>query len=159
MSGHLDALNPASWPLVCSRRSARSETGRDLWAAFLSPPLAEEALHDLGGLRRELLRQAGVRPGWWCGLVGTGVDGSRVHAWHRHQLEDLIAIPLGLRAIVGAHSCAAPSTCGQVSLCRRISAQLGNPQPASPAGRSTACRSGDCGFSARPPARRNRVIW
>jgi len=79
MSGHLDALNPAELAAVFEAIS--TEVNRpDLWSGFLSPPLAEEALHDLGGLRRELLRQqekAGVVvPAWWePELMGL------VHAW------------------------------------------------------------------------------
>ena len=55
----------------------------DLWSAYPPPPQAEETLHDLRGLRRELLRQqerhAVVFPVWWepdlMGLVKAWADG------------------------------------------------------------------------------------
>ncbi len=79
MSGHLDELSPAELAAVFEAIS--TEVNRpDLWSAYDPPPLAEEALRDLGGLRRELLRQqekaAVVVPAWWePELMGL------VHAW------------------------------------------------------------------------------
>ena len=63
----------------------------DLWCGFPPPPAAEEAMHDLAGLRRELQRaqeRAGVVvPVWWepelMGLVEAWARGA---AW-----PDLIA--------------------------------------------------------------------
>ncbi|WP_259727575.1 MULTISPECIES: DEAD/DEAH box helicase [Synechococcales] len=90
MSGHLDELNPAELAAVFEAIS--TEVNRpDLWSGFPAPAKAEEALHDLGGLRRELLRQqesAGVVvPAWWePELMGL------VHAWARGtSWSDLIA--------------------------------------------------------------------
>ena len=63
----------------------------DLWCGFPPPPAAEEALHDLRGLRRELERQqehAKVNfPLWWePELMGL------VHAWAKGvSWNDLIA--------------------------------------------------------------------
>jgi superfamily II RNA helicase len=79
MSGHLDELDPAELAAVFEAIS--TEVNRpDLWSGFPPPPKAEEALHDLGGLRRELLRQQErarvVVPAWWePELMGL------VHAW------------------------------------------------------------------------------
>jgi superfamily II RNA helicase len=63
MSGHLDELDPADLASVLEAIS--TEVNRpDLWSGFPPPPAAEEALHDLRGLRRELLRQQEqARPG------------------------------------------------------------------------------------------------
>jgi len=90
MSGHLDDLNPAELAAVFEAIS--TEVNRpDLWSGFPPPAKAEEALHDLGGLRRELLRQqesAGVVvPAWWePELMGL------VHAWAKGTgWSDLIA--------------------------------------------------------------------
>ncbi len=81
MSGHLDELDPAELAAVFEAIS--TEVNRpDLWSGYPPPPKAEEALHDLGGLRRELLRQQEharvVVPVWWePELMGL------VHAWAR----------------------------------------------------------------------------
>ena len=79
MSGHLDALDPAELAAVLEAIS--TEVNRpDLWCAFPPPPVVEEAMHDLRGLRRELGRQqerAKVAfPIWWEPEL-TGL----VHAW------------------------------------------------------------------------------
>ena len=79
MSGHLDELAPAELAAVLEAIS--TEVNRpDLWSAFPPPPAVEEALHDLRGLRRELLRQQENRqvvvPVWWEPEL-TGL----VHAW------------------------------------------------------------------------------
>ena len=79
ISGYLDELNPAELAAVLEAIS--TEVNRpDLWCAFPPPPLVEEALHDLRGLRRELGRQqeqARVNfPIWWEPEL-TGL----VHAW------------------------------------------------------------------------------
>ena len=79
MSGHLDALDPAELAGVLEAIS--TEVNRpDLWCAFPPPPVVEEALHDLRGLRRELGRQQdGAKvafPIWWEPEL-TGL----VHAW------------------------------------------------------------------------------
>jgi len=84
MSGHLDALDPAELAAVLEAIS--TEVNRpDLWSAFPPPPLVEEALHDLRGLRRELGRlqeRAKVNvPIWWepelTGLVHAWAGGAR----------------------------------------------------------------------------------
>jgi superfamily II RNA helicase len=79
MSGHLDGLDPAELAAVLEAIS--TEVNRpDLWCAWPPPPAVEEALHDLRGLRRELLRQQESRsvvvPVWWEPEL-TGL----VHAW------------------------------------------------------------------------------
>ena len=79
MSGHLDELDPAELAAVLEAIS--TEVNRpDLWCAWPPPPAAEEALHDLRGLRRELQRQQEQRsvvvPVWWEPEL-TGL----VHAW------------------------------------------------------------------------------
>ena len=81
MSGHLDELDPAQLAAVFEAIS--TEVNRpDLWCGYPPPPQAEEALHDLRGLRRELERQqerAKVTvPIWWEPEL-TGL----VHAWAR----------------------------------------------------------------------------
>ena len=90
MSGHLDDLPPSELAAVFEAIS--TEVNRpDLWSGFPAPPLAEEALHDLSGLRRELLRAQErhqvVVPAWWepelMGLVAAWASGT---AWN-----DLIA--------------------------------------------------------------------
>jgi superfamily II RNA helicase len=90
MSGHLDELEPADLAAVLEALS--TEVNRpDLWSGFPPPPAAEEALHDLRGIRRELLRQqerARVQmPVWFEGeLMGV------VHAWAKGvPWNDLIA--------------------------------------------------------------------
>ena len=76
MSGHLDDLAPADLAAVFEAIS--TEVNRpDLWSGFPSPPAAEEALHDLAGIRRELLR-AQQR----CGVV--------VPAWFEPELMGLV---------------------------------------------------------------------
>ena len=63
----------------------------DLWSGFPPPPRSEEALHDVSGLRRELLRHQErahvVVPAWWePELMGL------VHAWARgSSWNDVIA--------------------------------------------------------------------
>ena len=79
MSGHLDELDPAQLAAVFEAIS--TEVNRpDLWCGYPPPPQAEEALHDLRGLRRELERQQErakvVVPIWWEPEL-TGL----VHAW------------------------------------------------------------------------------
>ena len=83
MSGHLDELSPPDLAAVFEAIS--TEVNRpDLWSGFPPPPGAEEALHDLSGLRRELLRaqeRSGVVvPAWWepelMGLVETWAKGT-----------------------------------------------------------------------------------
>ena len=90
MSGHLDDLPPAELAAVFEAIS--TEVNRpDLWSGFPPPPRAEEALHDLSGIRRELLRAQErhqvVVPAWWepelMGLVEAWASGT---AWN-----DLIA--------------------------------------------------------------------
>ena len=90
MSGHLDDLSPADLAAVFEAIS--TEVNRpDLWSGFPPPPAAEEALQDLSGLRRELLRaqerQGVVVPAWWePELMGL------VDAWARGtEWTDLIA--------------------------------------------------------------------
>ena len=82
MSGHLDDLSPADLAAVFEAIS--TEVNRpDLWSGFPPPPAAEEALQDLSGLRRELLRaqerQGVVVPAWWepelMGLVDAWARG------------------------------------------------------------------------------------
>jgi superfamily II RNA helicase len=82
MSGHCDELPPADLAAVLEAIS--TEVSRpDLWSAYPPPPQAEETLHDLRGLRRELLRQqelhAVVFPVWWepdlMGLVKAWAEG------------------------------------------------------------------------------------
>jgi superfamily II RNA helicase len=79
MSGHCDALEPAELAAVFEAIS--TEVNRpDLWCGWPPPAAAEEALHDLRGLRRELQRQQEshgvVVPVWWEPEL-TGL----VHAW------------------------------------------------------------------------------
>ncbi len=79
MSGHLDELDPAQLAAVFEAIS--TEVNRpDLWCGYPPPPQAEEALHDLRGLRRELERQQELAkvtvPIWWEPEL-TGL----VHAW------------------------------------------------------------------------------
>ncbi len=83
MSGHLDELSPPDLAAVFEAIS--TEVNRpDLWSGFPPPPAAEEALHDLSGLRRELLRaqeRSGVVvPAWWepelMGLVEAWAKGT-----------------------------------------------------------------------------------
>ncbi len=90
MSGHLDELPPSELASVFEAIS--TEVNRpDLWSGFPAPPLAEEALQDLSGIRRELLRAQErykvVVPAWWepelMGLVEAWAKGT---TWH-----DLIA--------------------------------------------------------------------
>jgi superfamily II RNA helicase len=82
MSGHFDELPPAD--LAAALEAISTEVSRpDLWCAYPSPPKAEEALHDLRGLRRELARlqeRHGVLfPLWWepdlMGLVKAWAEG------------------------------------------------------------------------------------
>ena len=90
MSGHLDDLAPPDLAAVFEAIS--TEVNRpDLWSGFPPPAAAEEALQDLAGLRRELLRaqerRGVVIPAWWepelMGLVEAWAQGT---AW-----TDLIA--------------------------------------------------------------------
>ena len=83
MSGHLDDLSPPDLAAVFEAIS--TEVNRpDLWSGFPPPAAAEEALQDLSGLRRELLRaqeRAGVVvPAWWepelMGLVDAWARGT-----------------------------------------------------------------------------------
>jgi superfamily II RNA helicase len=90
MSGHLDELEPADLAAVLEAIS--TEVNRpDLWSAYPPPPAAEEAMHDLRGIRRELLRQqeraSVVMPVWYeLELMGL------VHAWAKGvSWNDLIA--------------------------------------------------------------------
>ncbi|QEY33556.1 DEAD/DEAH box helicase [Synechococcus sp. RSCCF101] len=90
MSGHLDALEPPELAAVLEAIS--TEVSRpDLWSGFPPPPAAEEALQDIAGLRRELLRAQEraqvVMPAWWePELMGL------VEAWARGcSWNDLIA--------------------------------------------------------------------
>ncbi|MGA0022147.1 MAG: helicase-related protein, partial [Vulcanococcus sp.] len=82
MSGHLDELEPGDLAAVLEAIS--TEVNRpDLWSGFPPPPAAEEALHDLRGIRRELQRQqeqaAVVMPVWFepelMGLVEAWAKG------------------------------------------------------------------------------------
>ncbi len=90
MSGHLDELEPAD--LAAVFQAISTEVNRpDLWSGFPAPAKAEEALHDLSGIRKELLRAQGtyqvVIPAWWePELMGL------VEAWARGiSWSDLIA--------------------------------------------------------------------
>jgi superfamily II RNA helicase len=83
MSGHLDDLSAPDLAAVFEAIS--TEVNRpDLWSGFPPPAAAEEALQDLSGLRRELLRaqeRAGVVvPAWWepelMGLVDAWARGT-----------------------------------------------------------------------------------
>ncbi|MAR07765.1 MAG: DEAD/DEAH box helicase [Cyanobium sp. NAT70] len=82
MSGHLDELQPSELAAVFEAIS--TEVNRpDLWSGFPPPPAAEEVMHDLAGLRRELLRAQERRdvvvPAWWepelMGLVEAWANG------------------------------------------------------------------------------------
>ena len=90
MSGHLDELAPHDLAAVFEAIS--TEVNRpDLWSGFPPPPAAEEALHSLSSVRREILRlqerYSVVVPAWWepelMGLVEAWARGT---AWN-----DLIA--------------------------------------------------------------------
>ncbi|MFM9040751.1 MAG: DEAD/DEAH box helicase [Vulcanococcus sp.] len=90
MSGHLDELDPADLAAVLEAIS--TEVNRpDLWSGYPPPPAADEAMHDLRGIRRELQRQQEqakvVMPVWFEGeLMGL------VHAWAKGvSWNDLIA--------------------------------------------------------------------
>ena len=90
MSGHLDELEPADLAAVLEAIS--TEVNRpDLWSAYPPPSAAEEAMHDLRGIRRELLRHqersSVVMPVWYeLELMGL------VHAWAKGvSWNDLIA--------------------------------------------------------------------
>jgi superfamily II RNA helicase len=90
MSGHLDELDPADLAAVLEVIS--TEVNRpDLWSGFPPPPAAEEALHDLRGIRRELQRlqeQASVVMPLWFEPELMGL----VHAWAKGvSWNDLIA--------------------------------------------------------------------
>ncbi len=83
MSGHLDDLSPPELAAVVEAIS--TEVNRpDLWSGFAPPPRAEEALHDLAGMRRQLLRAQErlkvVCPAWWepelMGLVEVWARGA-----------------------------------------------------------------------------------
>ena len=83
MSGHLDDLQPSDLAAVFEAIS--TEVNRpDLWSGFPPPSAAEEALQDLSGLRRELLRAQEsvgvVVPAWWepelMGLVAAWAKGT-----------------------------------------------------------------------------------
>jgi superfamily II RNA helicase len=83
MSGHLDNLDPADLAAVVEAIS--TEVNRpDLWCGFPPPPAAEEALHDLRAIRRQLERQQEhgrvVVPIWWepelTGLVARWARGA-----------------------------------------------------------------------------------
>ena len=82
MSGHLDELDPPNLAAVFEAIS--TEVNRpDLWSGFPPSGPAEEALQDLSGLRRELLRAqeraSVVVPAWWepelMGLVEAWAKG------------------------------------------------------------------------------------
>ena len=79
MSGHLDELPPSELAAVLEAISTEVKRP-DLWCGYSPPHAAEEVLHDLRGLRRELERQQGQRsvvvPVWWEPEL-TGL----VHAW------------------------------------------------------------------------------
>ncbi len=68
MSGHLDELHPSDLAAVFEAISTEVKRP-DLWCGYPMPSKAEEALHDLLGIRRELLRaQEQLRvvvPAWW----------------------------------------------------------------------------------------------
>lgn len=83
MSGHLDELDPPQLAAVFEAIS--TEVNRpDLWSGYPPPAAAEEALHDLRGLRRELERQQEQGkvdfPLWWepelMGLVQAWAKGT-----------------------------------------------------------------------------------
>ena len=83
MSGHLDELDPPNLAAVFEAIS--TEVNRpDLWSGFPPSGPAEEALQDLYGLRRELLRAqeraSVVVPAWWepelMGLVEAWAKGT-----------------------------------------------------------------------------------
>ena len=83
MSGHLDELDPPNLAAVFEAIS--TEVNRpDLWSGFPPSGPAEEALQDLSGLRRELLRAqeraSVVVPAWWepelMGLVEAWAKGT-----------------------------------------------------------------------------------
>jgi superfamily II RNA helicase len=83
MSGHLDELDPPNLAAVFEAIS--TEVNRpDLWSGFPPSGPAEEALQDLSGLRRELLRAqeraSVVVPAWWepelMGLVEAWANGT-----------------------------------------------------------------------------------
>ncbi len=56
MSGHLDALSPSELAAVFEAISTEVKRP-DLWSGYPSPRRSDEALNDLNGLRRELLRK------------------------------------------------------------------------------------------------------
>ena len=123
MSGHLDELSPPDLAAVFEAIS--TEVNRpDLWSGFPPPPGAEEALHDLTGLRLELLRaqeRSGVLvPAWWepelMGLVeawAKGTDWSDLIANTSLDEGDVVRI---MRRTVDLLS--------QVPYCEAISEQL-----------------------------------
>ena len=83
ISGHLDGLPPEALAGVFEAIS--TEVNRpDLWSGFPPSAAAEEALNDLSGLRRDLLRaqerEGVVIPAWWdhelIGLVEAWASGT-----------------------------------------------------------------------------------
>ncbi|MFN7820724.1 MAG: DEAD/DEAH box helicase, partial [Cyanobacteriota bacterium] len=86
MSGHLDGLEPPDLAAVLEAIS--TEVNRpDLWCGFPPPPAAEEALHDLRALRRQLERQQEhwrvVVPVWWePELTGLVAHWARGASWN-----------------------------------------------------------------------------
>lgn len=83
MSGHLDDLSPPELAAVLEAIS--TEVNRpDVWSGYAVPSGADQALHDLAGIRRELLNaQAQVQlsvPAWWepelMGLVDAWAKGT-----------------------------------------------------------------------------------
>ncbi len=83
MSGHLDELEPSDLAAVFEGIS--TEVNRpDLWSGYPLTPTAEEAMHNLLGIRRELLRAQEhfhvAIPAWWepelMGLVNSWARGT-----------------------------------------------------------------------------------
>ena len=95
MSGHLDGLEPAELAAVLEAIS--TEVNRpDLRSDYAVPPQVEEALGDIRGLRRQLMRQQQQRdvvmPLWWepelTGLVHAWARGERWNQLIRHTSLD-----------------------------------------------------------------------
>jgi len=76
MSGHLDDLVPSELAAVFEAISTEVKRP-DLWSGYPSPRRAEEALNDLNGLRREILRHQDQRS-----IV--------IPVWHESELMGLV---------------------------------------------------------------------
>ena len=150
MSGHLDELEPPDLAAVLEAIS--TEVNRpDLWSGYPIPPAAEEALHDLRGLRRELLRQQeraqvlmplwyepelmGLVQAWakgvsWSDLIAnTSLDEGDVVRIMRRTVDLLAQIPYGeaLSEQLRTNARAALKAINRFPVCEPIDLLAGGP--------------------------------